>query len=85
MKNVRVILSVFALVLAVGGTFAAQSQPAGTMTGYAYIEQTPGNFICSQRSVQCHVGSGTPCTIGALTYRNNSDVQSQCGEVLAKD
>jgi hypothetical protein len=83
MKKLRVILSVFAIVLAVGATFAMRSN--SSMTGYRHIPASPGvPEQCIEVAVECVVSAPYSCTLenGDEVKRFNN--QTACGPLLKK-
>lgn len=80
MKKVRVILSIMALVLAIGGTFATQYKPADSITAFEYIPGPP--VICSDMTTSCSLNSAIVCTINNHEVRANNSTSSSCGAQL---
>jgi len=82
MKKLRILLSVFALVIAVGATFAMRADTA--MTGYQFIPASPGvPEQCIQQTVNCVISEDNDCTLGDYDVKRYNN-QTHCGPVLKR-
>lgn len=82
MKKIRIILSVAAILFAVGASFASRIAPS--MTGYEFIPAGGGEpEQCIQRTVDCDVSGSNPCTLNTHDVRRDNTV-THCGSSLKK-
>ena len=81
MKNVRIFLSVFALVLGVGGTIAGQVRALTSMTGFEYV---PATGACIKRTVECNTSDTNLCTWTNGNKVGANSTQSECGAQLKR-
>lgn len=82
MKKVKVILSVFAVVLAIGGTFATQYESPLTVTAWEY--NTVLGSCIEHEKVDCTTPNQDPCVINNITMREQDDFDTQCGQILGR-
>jgi hypothetical protein len=80
MKNVRIFLTVVAIVFAVAGTVAGKVRSAATMTGYELIPGPP--VQCLEFITECHTTGITPCSINNHEVHANSTTSTSCGARL---
>lgn len=83
MKKLRILLSSFAIVLAVGAAFASSLTPA--VTGYYYDSSSPLGPKCIS-SITCNNVSGPTCMSGSKVLQDSSTpVGGDCGNDLRRD
>jgi len=83
MKTIKGLLSVLAIVIAVGATFATKTTSSNTVKGYVYLSSTN---MCAQVEHTCVEPNETPCeiTVGGQPIRENAIQTSECGNILGK-
>ena len=81
MKNVRIFLSVLALVLGVGGTIAGQVRALTSITGFEYV---PATGACIERTVDCDTTGPNLCTWSNNHKVGANSTQSECGTQLRR-
>jgi len=81
MKNVRIFLTVLAIVFAVAGTVAGKVHSAATMTGYEFIPGPP--VQCLEFTTNCTTTAGTPCSVNnGHEVHASSTTSTSCGARL---
>ena len=83
MKKIRIPLTVMALALAIGGTFASKYQPVPTTTGYEYIAGVPD--LCIEITPICNPTGPNLCTFNGHKIGDSSSISSQCGTQLKRE
>ena len=81
MKKVRIILSVLAIVLAIGGAIASAFTP--NTIAYEYVTNPEPD--CLPKSIVCQVPpTSYPCRLvsGGVILREHEDFETECGDEL---
>lgn len=79
MKKIKILLSVFAFVVAIGATFATQYKSSSMLDGYVFADGT-----CEQVENNCVAPNNEACEITEGIVRQNEDAASACGQALGK-
>lgn len=82
MRKLKVVLSTFALVVAVGATFATQYNASTLKDQFIYVPASAGDPAeCQRVNVDCG-GSGAVCTYQSTPVRAEEDIDTSCGTQL---
>lgn len=86
MKKVRIVLTIAAFVVAIGGTLATQYESPSLIEGFEYIPASAGvPAQCVSREVECDTESANLCTwISGNKVGDNNSVSTQCGMQLRR-